>query len=152
MYQSLKEWAHNNKEIAKPILATFAVLIITMVILAIPTDTTTHTVNSDEPTINSDALTEVQPKKEAKFKGTILRYEVINPATLQFFAKVKNTGNANGKFDCKVRGTDASGTYRGYDFFQDDAPLKPGKTRTWNGTITITNEGSFYVTEVTISC
>lgn len=93
-----------------------------------------------------------QPKKEAKFEGVITYYAPINPATLQFTASIKNNGNAPGKFSCTVRGKDASSTYRGYDIFSDDSELQPGSEKNFNGVITITNEGAYYVTDVSVSC
>lgn len=92
------------------------------------------------------------PKPVAKYEGKIASYQAINPASLRFVAEVKNIGDAEGKFKCTVRGRDNSITYTGFDFFEDDSPLKPGETRTFNGVITIKKEGAVYVTEVTIDC
>jgi len=93
------------------------------------------------------------PQPKAKYDAKILSYVAINPASLRFSARVENIGDAEGKFSCTVKGKDASSTYTGFDYFDDqDGILKPGETRAFNGVITIKREGAIYVTDVSISC
>lgn len=93
-----------------------------------------------------------QPKIEPKYEAKIVSYQAVNPATLGFVAEVKNIGTGEGKFNCTVTGKDASGTYTGFDFFDDKEVLKPGEARAFNGNITIKKEGASFVTELTIRC
>lgn len=93
-----------------------------------------------------------EPKLDPKYEAKIISQQAVNPATLGFVAEVKNIGTEEGKFHCTVTGKDASGTYSGFDFFDDKEVLKPGEIRTFNGNITIKKEGASFVTEVTIRC
>lgn len=91
-------------------------------------------------------------EKVAKFDGKITGYDVVNPATLRFSATVKNNGDGSGKFSCFVNASDSSGTYKGYDLFSSEDAVKPGKQKPFSGILTITNEGSYYVTDISIDC
>ena len=108
--------------------------------------------SASQPTKTSTPQTST-PQPKPKYEGKIVSYSPVNPATLRFVAQVTNTGDVEGKFKCTVRGKDASSTYSGFDFFEDEGgTLKPGEVRTFNGVITIKKEGAAYVTDVSISC
>jgi len=150
----------NRKKNLKPALIVAGVLLLLgapfMLVGGLTSNTSTTPKPTPAPVTQKKEETTPQPKeepkKEAKFDGSIVSYEAVNPATLQFVARVKNTGEAEGKFSCTVRGNDPSSTYRGFDFFEDESTLKPGKSKNFNGVLTITKEGAVYVTDVTISC
>jgi len=104
------------------------------------------------PSESQTPKAETKPKAEAKYTAKIVDSRVVNPATWQFDAQVKNTGTAEGKPKCTVRAHDESNTYKGFDFFEKETPLQPEKIWYWSGNLTITKEGATFVTETSINC
>lgn len=146
-------WAKSNWSKNVKIGVTAASLIFVIIALAASPDSSVQTNSATQQQSQAKQEQPQAPKPEAKFEGSILSHRPINPATLQFVAEVKNTGDGEGKFSCTVRGKDASSTYTGFDIFEDEGgTLKPGETRTFNGVITIKKEGALYVSDVSISC
>lgn len=93
-----------------------------------------------------------QPEKEAVFTTEVVSYDPVDPATLNVIVKITNSGEAAKVPSCEIAGSNANGSYKGFDLFELTDPIEPGGSYTFNGNITITNEGSFYVTEVTADC
>lgn len=128
------------------ILIGVVLLVVGIIGAALPTPET----QTKKVTVVQQNATQ-QVKTSPAYESTVTDYKVVNPATIQFTARVKNTGNGSGTPNCKVKGTDSSGTYKGYDYFKID-PLEPSKEQTFNGNITITKEGAVYVTDMQITC
>lgn len=91
----------------------------------------------------------------ATYKARITNAEVLNPATIRFDAVVKRPASESDQQDspvtCTVRFSDASGTYKGFDFFDADI-LAYSSRRLFGGNIIITNEGAAFVTDYSIEC
>lgn len=146
-------WEKSNWSKNVKIGVTAVSLLLVVIALATSPDTSTQTNTTNQQQSQPKQEQPQAPQPKAKFEGKILSYDAINPATLQFVTEVKNTGDAEGKFSCTVRGKDASSTYTGFDIFEDEGgSLKPGETKTFNGVITIKKEGAYYVSDVSISC
>lgn len=134
---------HKSVKISISILAAIA----TISIMATSQSTTT------KQQVNNVKSQQQSPKTEAKFEGTVLNYEAINPASLRVAVEVKNAGNAEGRFSCTIRGKDTSSTYTGFDTFEDEGgTLAPDASRKFSGVITITKQGAEYVNDVSVSC
>jgi hypothetical protein len=146
-------WAKSNWSKNMKIGVTVGSII--LIVLALITSSSNSSKYSS-PTSTAQPTKQIEqntPKPKAKYQGSIATYKAINPATLQFVANVKNIGNTEGKFNCTVSAKDASSTYTGFDFFEDQGGiLKPGETRTFNGILTIKKEGAAFVTDVSIKC
>lgn len=110
--------------------------------------------NEPENSKNSNVKTAdpVQSAPEATFEANISNYFAENPAALSFTANVINTSEVSGEFNCYVKATDSSSTYKGSDIFSGDAPLAPQESKIFNGTLTITKEGASWIDDVTIDC
>jgi hypothetical protein len=76
----------------------------------------------------------------------------VNPADLRVYAVVTNKGSASGTPICTIQAHDATYTYTGTDTVQAKAPLKPGGQSFFSDDITITHQGSQYVTNLAINC
>lgn len=92
------------------------------------------------------------PKPKATYSATVPTYIPADPATLHVVVTVKNTSQVAGKPSCTVSASSANGTYHGFDIFELDKPIAPGKEFTFTGNITITKEGSYYVTSAQATC
>lgn len=110
-------------------------------------------INNASNTMNSSAEQEAPAVEAPKptYKAKVLGYNPVDPATLRVSVEVKNTSKVEGKPDCTINASNASGTYKGFDVFGVD-PIAPGKVDYFNGNLTITNEGSGFVTDVTVDC
>jgi hypothetical protein len=51
-----------------------------------------------------------------------------------------------------VRVSDASSTYKGYDFISGFGEIKPGAKFMGNVVLTVTKEGAFFVTTGSVDC
>ena len=123
-------------------------------ILALPEEETPTPPTDSTATQAEDAGDEEEPEEEvapASFKNKVIEFQPVNPAALQVFVRTTNEGGESAQPSCDVRASDPSRTYSGFDFFELDE-LAPGDTQTWNGTITIENEGAAFVTEVKVDC
>lgn len=129
--------------------AIAAIVLLIIVFASAGGDNTPAPASSPSTTAEETVQTEQEPK--ASYTATITAYSPVDPASLRFAANVVNTGNAAGAPDCYVRAESATGTYIGYDVFGVDE-IAPGENKGFTGVITITNEGSYYVGEPTISC
>jgi hypothetical protein len=81
-----------------------------------------------------------------------LSHADINPATVSVRFGIKNDGTQPITPTCKIKMSDSSGTYSGYDFFDITDPIAAGVTKQVVVQLTITNEGSAYVNKFTGSC
>jgi hypothetical protein len=81
-----------------------------------------------------------------------LSHADINPATVSVRFGIKNDGTQSITPTCKIKMSDSSGTYSGYDFFDITDPIAVGVTKQVVVQLTITNEGSAYVDKFTGSC
>jgi hypothetical protein len=92
--------------------------------------------------------TEVERSYPVKY----LSHADINPATVSVRFGVTNDGTQPITPTCKIKMSDSSGTYSGYDFFDITDPIAAGVTKQVVVQLTITNEGSAYVDKFTGSC
>lgn len=81
-----------------------------------------------------------------------LSHADINPATVSVRVGITNDGTQSITPTCKIKMSDASGTYSGYDFFDITDSIAPAQTKQVVVQLTITNEGSAYVDTFTGSC
>jgi hypothetical protein len=61
-----------------------------------------------------------------------------------------NNGTKAENWECTVRASDPSGAYSGWDILSSTSPLGAGESDRYGGSLTITNEGAAYVTDVTL--
>lgn len=93
------------------------------------------------------------PETTASFTGEVTRWEPINPASGRAVFTIYNTGTGAGTpKSCTVRVQDASGTYKGYDFISGFSEIKPGAKFMGNVVLTVTKEGSYFVTNGSVDC
>lgn len=92
------------------------------------------------------------PAERAKFKGRLTSAKFVDPATVQVFVSVENTGEVAGYASCFVSVSNRNGTYEGFDTFDLPDEIKPGKFDGFNAYLTVTNEGAAFVTEHSIDC
>jgi hypothetical protein len=90
--------------------------------------------------------------KKTVFMGSVLKIDVINPATVNVQFQFRNVGNVNGIPDCKVKVQDVSGTYSGYDYPIIEKEVVPMGTISGNMNLTIRNQGASFVTEGSVTC
>jgi hypothetical protein len=140
-------WKHTNWSKNVKIVVTVLAALMTITVMA----TSPKTPKTEKP-VKDTVQKQEAPKAVAKFEGTILGYEAQNPASLRVVAEVKNSGNAEGKFNCTIRGKDSGSNYTGFDMFEAEVSQAPDEVRKLIGNITITKEGAAYVTDVSISC
>jgi hypothetical protein len=104
----------------------------------------------------SDAPSESSPTTTAEVERSYpveyLSHADINPATVSVRFGIKNDGTQPITPTCKIKMSDSSGTYSGYDFFDITDPIAAGVTKQVVVQLTITNEGSAYVDKFTGSC
>jgi hypothetical protein len=86
------------------------------------------------------------------FMGSVLKIDVVNPATVNVLFQFRNVGSENGIPDCKVKVQDVSGTYSGYDYPIITTEVKPMETISGNMNLTIRNQGASFVTEGSVTC
>ena len=98
---------------------------------------------------SSETSTSIQ---ERSYPVEYLSHADINPATVAVRFGIKNDGTQPISPSCKIKMSDLSGTYSGYDFFDITDPIAPGQTKQAVVQLTITNEGSAYVDQFTGSC
>jgi len=87
------------------------------------------------------------PAKHAKWQASIVWdvSEIVDPATIKVWVTTKNVGQAAAVPDCAVSLNSPNGSFSGYEIFTIDK-LAPGHQQTWNGLVTITDQGAQYVT------
>jgi hypothetical protein len=90
--------------------------------------------------------------QERSYPVEYLSHADINPATVSVRFGIKNDGTQPITPTCKIKMSDSSGTYSGYDFFDITDPIAAGQTKQAVVQLTITNEGSAYVDQFTGSC
>ena len=76
----------------------------------------------------------------------------INPADLRVYIHVVNTSNVSGTPSCFVYAQDPDDNYQGFNTVQHDSALKPGGEWNFADDLTITKQGSQYVTQVSVKC
>ena len=86
------------------------------------------------------------------FMGSVLKIDVVNPATVNVEFQFRNVGSENGIPDCKVKVQDVSGTYSGFDYPIITTEVKPMETISGNMNLTIRNQGASYVTQGSVTC
>ena len=103
---------------------------------------------------SSDSSNNSSPSESVKrsYPVNYLSHADINPATVSVRFGIKNDGTQPITPTCKIKMSDSSGTYSGYDFFDITDPIAAGVTKQVVVQLTITNEGSAYVNEFTGSC
>jgi hypothetical protein len=94
----------------------------------------------------------VPEASKTTFMGSVLKIDVVNPATVNVLFQFRNVGSENGIPDCKVKVQDVSGTYSGYDYPIITNEVKPMETISGNMTLTIRNQGASFVTEGSVTC
>ena len=105
--------------------------------------------SSDSPKSSMGSSSSVQ---ERSYPVKYLSHADINPATVSVRFGITNDGTQPITPSCKIKMSDSSGTYSGYDFFDITDPIAAGQTKQVVGELTITNEGSAYVDKFTGSC
>jgi hypothetical protein len=106
-------------------------------------------------TNSPDNSTETEKSSSTQTRSYPINYlshADINPATVSVRFGIKNDGTQPITPTCKIKMSDSSGTYSGYDFFDITDPLAAGVTKQVVVQLTITNEGSAYVDKFTGSC
>jgi hypothetical protein len=89
---------------------------------------------------------------ERSFPVEYLSHADINPATVSVRFGIKNDSGSPITPTCKIKMQDASGTYKGYDFFDITDPIASGQTKQVVVQLTITNEGASYVDQFSGDC
>jgi hypothetical protein len=88
-----------------------------------------------------------------KYSGELTRWEPINPASGRAVFTIRNTGDVSFiPQSCTVRVQDDSGTYKGYDYISGFGEIKPGAKFMGNVVLTVTKEGSLFVTRGSVDC
>ena len=106
-------------------------------------------------TNSPDNSTETEKSSSTQTRSYPINYlshADINPATVSVRFGIKNDGTQPITPTCKIKMSDSSGTYSGYDFFDITDPIAAGVTKQVVVQLTITNEGSAYVDKFTGSC
>jgi hypothetical protein len=106
---------------------------------------------------SSDDSSENDSKKSSatstrSYPVEYLSHADINPATVSVRFGIKNDGTQPMTPSCKIKMQDASGTYKGYDFFDITDSIAPGQTKQIVVQLTITNEGAAYVDQFIGDC
>lgn len=104
--------------------------------------------SEDSSTSSSTSSAEV----ERSYPVEYLSHADINPATVSVRFAVKNDGTQPITPTCKIKMSDSSGTYSGYDFFDITDSIAPAQSKQVVVQLTITNEGAAYVDTFTGSC
>jgi len=89
---------------------------------------------------------------ERSYPVDYLSHAAINPATVSVRFGIKNDGTQPITPTCKIKMSDSSGAYSGYDYFDITDPIAAGVTKQVVVQLTITKEGSAYVDKFTGSC
>jgi hypothetical protein len=105
--------------------------------------------NSPDNSIETSKPSSTQTRS---YEVNYLSHADINPATVSVRFGIKNDGTQPITPTCKIKMSDSSGTYRGYDLFDITDPIEAGVTKQVVVQLTITNEGSAYVDKFTGSC
>jgi hypothetical protein len=93
------------------------------------------------------------PKVMASFSGEVTNWEPLNPASGRATFTILNTGTVAGSPEsCTVRVQDDSGTYKGFDYISGFDTIAPGENLSGNVVLTVTKEGSSFVTQGSITC
>jgi hypothetical protein len=92
------------------------------------------------------------PTVKASYETTIGSSNVIDPATISIAVKIRNISSVAGSPRCSVSASNASGTYKGYDYFSDLGSIEPSKEGIFAARLTITNEGAQYITKANATC
>jgi hypothetical protein len=94
-----------------------------------------------------------EPAVALSYSAEVTRWEPINPASGRAVFTIRNTGEASFiPESCTVRVSDASSTYKGYDFISGFGEIKPGAKFMGNVVLTVTKEGAFFVTTGSVDC
>jgi hypothetical protein len=119
-----------------------ALLIIILYFISTLTNSSNNSIENSKPSSTQTRSYEVN----------YLSHADINPATVSVRFGIKNDGTQPITPTCKIKMSDSSGTYSGYDFFDITDPIEAGVTKQVVVQLTITNEGSAYVDKFTGSC
>ena len=71
---------------------------------------------------------------------------VQNPAEVEVYITVKNTGKSSGTPTCTINLSSPGGAYFGVDVITPNNPIRAGGQESYTDTITVTNQGAQYVT------
>jgi hypothetical protein len=71
---------------------------------------------------------------------------VQNPAEVEVYITVKNTGKNSGTPTCTINLSSPGGAYTGFDGLTPENPIPAGGQESYTDTITVTNQGANYVT------
>jgi len=93
-----------------------------------------------------------QAQSAAQYKAAVATYTVVNPADLNVYFTVTNTGKTAGDPQCTVDASDPSGAYSGINIGTLASPVQPGRTEDNIMQVTITSQGAKYVNSVTVKC
>lgn len=101
---------------------------------------------------SSGASTTFDADTSTTFDAEIVGYQPANPASLEFSARLENTGDEPGIPSCTVSFDDGSGAYHGFDVFELKDGLAPGEDTIFLGTAVIEGQGAGYVDRAEIDC
>jgi hypothetical protein len=88
---------------------------------------------------------------ETKFEGNFVKWIPTSPATGEIYYTIKNIGKDNGVAECKIKMSDDAYHYHGFDL-ATSKELEPNESIYYHSTLTITNEGSLWVTQGSVEC
>ena len=121
-----------------------AAIVVTFLIISFASGGSTTSTNTSTSTSSETSHTR---SYAAKVDGSA----VINPASLAVRFTVTNDGTQTVTPSCTIDAKDPSSTYHGYDIFEIN-PIKAGGVEHAVGNLTITKEGSSFITDIKISC
>lgn len=104
---------------------------------------------SESPKSSTESTSSIQ---ERSYPVEYLSHADVNPASVSVRFGIKNDGTQPITPTCKIKMSDSSGTYSGYDFFDITDPIAPAQTKQVVVQLTITNEGAAYVDTFTGTC
>jgi hypothetical protein len=93
-----------------------------------------------------------QAQSAAQYKASVAFTKVVNPADLNVYFTVTNTGKSAGSPQRTVNASDQSGAYSGINEGTLPQPVQPGQTEKAVMPVTITSQGAKYVSNVTVTC
>ena len=88
----------------------------------------------------------------AKYQAKVMGYIVDDPATLDVFVQVKDTGPGAGTPTCTITAQDDSYAYHGIDIVTLVGSIKPGGIANFDDKVIITSQGAGYVTQAAVDC
>jgi hypothetical protein len=80
------------------------------------------------------------------YRAVITDLTPANPAEMNVIITVHNTGKTAGAPDCTIELSSPGSAYTGFDGLTAVAKIRPGGQENYRDTITVTNQGSHFVT------